>query len=229
MDDAGGLRGRPAFADGPGARFLGADREIGLQAEKLVAGMDQAVEAGLFEALHFKEFSALCRVEHGHFSFDLGGDDDGFGAFLFGAFHHHVGVFVAGGGAVLVDIGDEEDGLGGQKLEHAPGLHVLFGDIRHAGRAAFMQFGQCKVEKGERFLGLLLAGLGFLFDAGAALFEAFHIGDHQLGLDDIEVCDGIDAAGDVGDVIILKAAQHIEDGVGLADIGKELVAETFAF
>ena len=34
MDDAGGLRGGPAFADRPGAGFLRAGGEIGLQAQQ---------------------------------------------------------------------------------------------------------------------------------------------------------------------------------------------------
>jgi transcriptional regulator with XRE-family HTH domain len=88
MDDASGLRRGPAFADGPGARFLWADGEIGLQAEELVARVNEAVEARLFEALHFQEFGALIGGEDGHFSFDLGRDNDSFGAFLLSARHH---------------------------------------------------------------------------------------------------------------------------------------------
>ncbi len=33
---------------------------------------------------------------------------------------------------------------------------------------------------------------------------------------------------DMGDVVILEAAQHMDDGVDLADVGEELVAEPFA-
>ena len=35
-------------------------------------------------------------------------------------------------------------------------------------------------------------------------------------------------AGDMGDVGILEAAHHVRDGVDLADMGEELVAEAFA-
>src|SRR5205814_4983985 len=38
----------------------------------------------------------------------------------------------------------------------------------------------------------------------------------------------IDAAFDVGHVAALEAAQDVDDGVDFADIGEELVAETFA-
>ena len=59
MDHAG-RRGRlGAAVDGPGAGLLRADGEIGDEVEQLVAGADQAVEAGLFEAQRLKKLGAL--------------------------------------------------------------------------------------------------------------------------------------------------------------------------
>ena len=63
---------------------------------------------------------------------------------------------------------------------------------------------------------------------GSALFQAVEIGQHQLGLDRLGVADRIDAAFDMGDVGILEAAQHVDDGIDLADIGEELVAQALA-
>jgi hypothetical protein len=60
-----------------------------------------------------------------------------------------------------------------------------------------------------------------------AALQAFEVGEHQLGLDRLGVGDGIDAALDMGDVAVLEAAQHVHDGIDLADIGEELVAEPF--
>ena len=62
-----------------------------------------------------------------------------------------------------------------------------------------------------------------------APFQAVQIGQHQFGLDRFGVADRIDAAFDMGDVVVLEAAQHMRDGVDFADIGEELVAEAFAF
>ena len=58
--------------------------------------------------------------------------------------------------------------------------------------------------------------------------ERVHIGQHQLGFDGLDIGDGIDLAGNMGDVAILKAAHHMGDGIRLADIGEELVAQAFA-
>ena len=77
-------------------------------------------------------------------------------------------------------------------------------------------------------LGVLLAGLGLLLQRQTALLEAFEIGQHQLGLDGLGVGDGRDAALDVRDVVVLEAAQHVGDGVDLANVAQKLIAQAFA-
>ena len=67
-----------------------------------------------------------------------------------------------------------------------------------------------------------------LSSAVDAPLEAVEVGQHQLGLDDLGVAQRIDAALDVGHVGIVEAAQHVDDGVDLADVAEELVAEPFA-
>jgi hypothetical protein len=71
VDDACRLRGGPAFFDGPGARFLRAHGEIGLQAEEIVAGVDEAGEAWFFEADCGEEFRLFLIRERGDFCFQL--------------------------------------------------------------------------------------------------------------------------------------------------------------
>ena len=43
-----------------------------------------------------------------------------------------------------------------------------------------------------------------------------------------DVGDRVDPALDVDDVVVLEAAHHVGDGVDLADVGQELVAEALA-
>ena len=80
-------------------------------------------------------------------------------------------------------------------------------------------------QHGGRFLVLAAGALADLHDAA---LEAVEVGEHQLGLDRLGVGDRVDAALDMGDVVILEAAQHMDDGVDLADVGEELVAQAFA-
>ena len=100
--------------------------------------------------------------------------------------------------------------------------------LDEAGGLAVAQQDERAVDQLERELGVLVAALGLLLDAVAALFEAFEVGEHQLGLDHFGVGERIDLVGDVDDVAVLKAAQHVGDGVAFADIGEELVAEALA-
>ena len=61
------------------------------------------------------------------------------------------------------------------------------------------------------------------------LFHRGEIGQRELGVDRLDVGDRIDLAGDVHHVLVLEAAHDVRDGVGLADVGEELVAQAFAF
>lgn len=61
-----------------------------------------------------------------------------------------------------------------------------------------------------------------------AALEAVEVGEHQLGFDRLGIGHRVDAALDMGNVVILEAAQHMHDGVDLADVGEELVAQPFA-
>src|SRR5690606_8019797 len=71
MDDAGGLGGLGSDGNRPGAGFLGADGEIGLQVKEFVAFADQAVEAGFGQAERSEVIGAVGVVEAGEFGFDL--------------------------------------------------------------------------------------------------------------------------------------------------------------
>ena len=49
----------------------------------------------------------------------------------------------------------------------------------------------------------------------------------EFGVDDFLVAHGVDGAVHVGDVVVVEAAEHVQDGIRLADVGEELVAQSF--
>ncbi|MCY1175539.1 hypothetical protein D9M73_157820 [compost metagenome] len=61
------------------------------------------------------------------------------------------------------------------------------------------------------------------------LLAAVEVGEDQFQVDDLDVALGVDAVGDVNHVLVFEAAHHVGDGVGLADVGEELVAQAFTF
>ena len=84
------------------------------------------------------------------------------------------------------------------------------------------------VDQIERFLRLLVLAADALLQRVDAPLQAVEVGEHQLGLDRLDVGDRIDLAADMRHVRIVEAAHHMRDGVDLADVAEELVAEPFA-
>ena len=125
VDDAGGSRGFGAAFDGPGADFLHACGEVGVEVEQGVGGVDEAVEAGLVEAERLEEFGALGGFELGDFGFEGSADADYLGVFFGGSFFYGCGIGIASGEAGLVHVGYVELRFGGDEKEFA-GERALF-------------------------------------------------------------------------------------------------------
>jgi hypothetical protein len=85
------------------------------------------------------------------------------------------------------------------------------------------------LRQGQLGAGFGASGLGRADDLLHALLRAFEIGKHELQLDDVDVANGVDRAGDVHHVAVLEATHHHQDRVGFSDVGQELVAQALAF
>ena len=229
VDDACGAGGFGTAADGPGADLLHARGEVGDEVEQAVGGVDEAVEAGLVEAHAFEEFGALGGFELGDLGFHGSADADDLGSLFFGTLFDGGGVGVAFDDAGLVDVGDVELRLGGDEEELAGDGALVVGEVGGAGRLAGVEDGEELLQHGV--LGFdfgVVAGFGGALDFGVALFDGVEVGEEELGVDDVDVVEGVDTAGDVDDLGVVEAADDVADGVGGADVAEELVAETFA-
>ena len=71
-------------------------------------------------------------------------------------------------------------------------------------------------------------GLQQLFHFFHAVVDGINIRQAQFRINDLDVPDRIHAALHVGHVFIFKTAHHFRDGVGVADVAQELVAQAFA-
>jgi hypothetical protein len=77
-------------------------------------------------------------------------------------------------------------------------------------------------------LAFLVALRRLLLRCRNPLLEAFEVRKHQFGLDRLGIRYRIDLVLDMLDVVVFEAAQHVDDGVHLADVAEELVTEPFA-
>ena len=137
MDDAGRGRRQGAVDGGRGAGLVGIGGEEGDQAEKRITGVNQPGQGGLLEPQRDEIFLSFRRIlEPGDLGLDLGGDDDGPGAFRLGLRHDAFGGGVAAGRRLFLDVADVKHRLRGQelKLAHQPGVGVTHLEV--PGRAA---------------------------------------------------------------------------------------------
>jgi len=84
------------------------------------------------------------------------------------------------------------------------------------------------IDEIEGELCLSVAPFYLLFQAIDAPLQAVEVGEHELGLDGVDIGDRVNTGVHVGDVGILEAAHHMRNGVDLADHGEKLVAEPLA-
>ena len=130
---------------------------------------------------------------------------------------------------MVLDVGDVHDGLGGEEEELADRGELFSGQVHRTDRLPFVQGGLDLLQDEDELQRFLVApGARLLRVAVQRLFHGLEVGERELGVDDVDVVDRIDAARDVDDVVVVEAAHDVGDGVALADVREELVAEAFA-
>ena len=131
------------------------------------------------------------------------------------------------GEARLVGVGGVDHRLQGQQVAGGDQNRVVLVAFERPGQVAFVQV---LLEGGEH-VHLMLELLVALQRLGSLLHPALdhlQIRHHQLHVDDVDIPPWVRAALHVDDVLVVKAADHVDDGVGLPDVGQELVAQTLA-
>ena len=91
-------------------------------------------------------------------------------------------------------------------------------------RLAFVEHSLRAFEHRQLRVCILIAGARGALHSVESPFYRPEIRERELELDHVAVADGIDRTHHVRDVGIVEAADDLYDGVGLADVRKELVA-----
>ena len=228
VDDTGGAGRLVPGLDGPGAAFVGPGREEGAEAQQLVCALDEAHYAALLEAHLFQEhLPVLIVLNLRDFSLRFGGNHQNLGVLRRNSRPDSLHVSVASSRRSLVYIahihhrlvGDEEQVLG----------HLLFFCILRYHFPAGMALLQDRLvteQQGQQFFSLLVpAGSSHFLYLLDAVFHRLKVFDLQLCIHHLFVPHRVHGTVYMDDIPVIETAQHMQDGVGLADIGQKLVAQ----
>ena len=213
--------------DGPGAHFFHACSEIGLETQQAVSRTDQAVQARLVLPQFLQELQSVGIVHLGQLGFDLGANS------------HHRRVLLGGKGfqavqervvleAVFRHVGHKHGGLCGDEEELLEFDTLFFAEIDGAHRLGVVQSRLALFQNRHLLDGFFVTRAGDFAHAMNGFFNSGQIGQAQLGLNDFDVCNRVHLVGDVDDVVVFKAAHHVDDGVGFTDVRQKFVAQAFA-
>ena len=229
MDDTRRLRSLPAATERPRLHLHLAGGDERLQTQQRVDSLDEAVAAALREAHVLQEhLLLLIALQLGDVSLGLGADDEQGRLLVLRSLAHRLHISVAVGGRGVIDIADVEHRLRRQQEQVLGGSHLVLGVEGHrAGAATLHECCLVGFQHAQLDLCLLVAAHArLLLHTLHAALNGLQVLQLQLRVDDLLVAHGVHAAIDMHDVRIVEAAQHMDDGVALADVTQELVAQT---
>ena len=238
VDDARRLGGLGPGRDGPGPRFLDSCGEVGAQAQKVVHGADEVGNAGILHAQGFQEFAGFFIRNVDEFFFNPGGDDNGLRVVVFRHVFFHLGdvgvrVRIVDGVRqfVFIDVAGKDAFFVRKELEGMEQLAFVVIQLRFKGegRIALIQVGQQLGDEGHLRLGFLVSAAGLALPGGKPFVHGGDVRQNELRIDDFNVAQGVHGTKLVDDVVIVKAAHHLHDGVHFTDIRQELVAQSGSF
>ena len=230
MDNTCTLRGLPAFTVSPGLHFHFTCGDEGLEVQQGVGFLYQAVHAALFKSQFFEEhLLVLVGLQWGDILLGFGGNDHGLGTFCLSYFLNLTWVFVTILGWCLVNIADVEHRFGREQEEIVS--HLLF-VLRLKGYwtgvlALFQHLLISLQYSGFHLLVLVASGSGFLC-FGQLSLDGLQVLELQFGVDDFLVLNRIHGSTAFAyNIIIVEAAQNVNDCICFADVSEEFIAETF--
>ena len=230
MDLARCLRGLCALDDSPGAYLLGTCGQIADETEQGIALFDEAVETAFGNTQLLQEHGLFIVGKLCDLRLDSRANGNNLCVFgccvsLEAVVHCVVGRLAAR--LVLAYVCNVNNRLHGQQV--CLGYHSELVRCQLKRSCTLAGFKSRVHALKDLKLGSkgLVALHGFLYSVHSSL-EDLHVGEDKLKVDRLKVAHGVDGAVDVNDVVVFKATNHVQYGVNLANVGKELISQTFA-
>ena len=230
MDLAGGLRRLGALRYRPGAHLVAAAGQEADEPQQGVGALDEPVKAALVQAQLLEEHRLVLLVQLAYLLLSPRADGQNLGVLGvgYGLDRLVVGVGLEVRHAVLVHIGGVNDRLETEQVNGLYKLALVLVALPAARGLAVVEVRKQALEDLGLVQGLFVPALRGLFGLVYAALHQLHVRHYQLEVDYVYVARRIGAALDVDYVLVVKAAHHVDDGVGAADVLQELVAQTLA-
>ena len=231
VDDTGTLRSLPSLVERPGTHLHLSGREVRLQVQQLVGRTYQPAHARLFQPHFLQEHPAVfVRLQFGNVGFRLGRHNQDFSTLLFHRLTHLLHVLVAAYGAGFVHVAHIHHRLRGEQEQLVRYfLFVLRFKLHGACRFALQQRLTVAHQHLIRLFGHLVApGLRLFLHLLNAAFNGFQVLQLKFRINDFLVAHRVHTAVHMRHVLIVEAAQHVQNGIRFTNVGQELVAQPFA-
>ena len=231
MYDSRRTRCLVSFMYGPGADLRLPCRKICAQTEQVIGSADQSLNTGMFQPQLLKEhLTLLIAVQLGYLGLYLGRNDQDSGILVLDSLLHFIDIGIAVCGRSLIHIADIEHGLCSQQ-EELPGDLLVLRIVQHhcTGRLTGLQRSLILHKYLTGLPRVLVSSRSLLLKFAQTALDGLKVLELQLEVDDLLVPYRIHAAVHMSDVGIVKAAEYMQDGIGLADIGQKLIAQPLAF
>ena len=131
--------------------------------------------------------------------------------------------------SMLVNVGRVQRRFRRDQTQRSDCRPLFFGQAERTYRRGLVELRLHFVEHRDQQLCILVTGLRQLAIARQRLVHRGQVSQRQFGFDGLHIGQRFDFAGHVHDIVVGETTHDVDDGVGLADVGEELIAETFAF
>ena len=230
VDDSGTLGSLPALAVGPGFHLHLACCDERLKVQQLEGCLDEAVDARFLKTNFFKEhLTVLIAVQLCNVSLCLCCQHHHLGRLILHSLTHSLHIGIPRHSTPLVHIAHIEYGLGSQQ-EKVVGCTLFILRVKGycAGTLSLDEGLVVLTEHIQLQLGLLVTPSGgLLLHLLNTLFNGLQVFDLQLSVNDFLVTHRVHTAVNMGHIVVVEAAQHMDDGITLADVSQEFVSQSF--
>ena len=230
MNHAGTLRCFPSLMIRPGLHFHLSGGDEGLKIEKGIRLFDESVNTTLLKSELLQEhLFVLVGLQRSNILLGLCRYHHCLSTFLTCYFLNLTAVFVALLCRCLIHIADVEHRFRGKQEEVVSHLLLFLALKGHrTGVLTLLQHLLISLQNGHRHLSILVASGGSFLRLSQLSLYRFEVFQLQLGVYYLLVLNGIYGRSALTHhVVVIETAQHMYYSVGLTDVSKELVSQSF--